>query len=260
MNGTLIPEDVANACNFNGINITDVFMNGIQVWHQVLYSGPDNPTTITTADGSEVTKGGVEFLSSVTIVAGTDFPADTVISVSMIGGGGSGGAGDSYSANPGGGYAGDISEGNFTVPSGTVLEFTAGIGGAGAQGGSNRDGNAGLPSSLFRVFEHEGYTLSGPLIPTATGGAGGASGSMNLASGYDGQGASHTNSYGTFSDGLRRGGSYGNYGGQSGFANGGSGGEAGSPGAKGSGGGSADTWSNNDYSGAGGKGMVQLTW
>lgn len=38
-NGTLIPENVASAFTFNGTNITDVFMNGVQVWDQVLFSG-----------------------------------------------------------------------------------------------------------------------------------------------------------------------------------------------------------------------------
>ena len=38
MNGTIIPEDTANALTFNGTNITDVFMNGTQVWKQQLFS------------------------------------------------------------------------------------------------------------------------------------------------------------------------------------------------------------------------------
>lgn len=36
MNGTLVPENVANALYFNGTNITDVYMNGVQVWNQSL--------------------------------------------------------------------------------------------------------------------------------------------------------------------------------------------------------------------------------
>lgn len=38
MNGILIPENVANAFSFNGSNITDVYFNGVQVWHQSLIS------------------------------------------------------------------------------------------------------------------------------------------------------------------------------------------------------------------------------
>lgn len=38
MNGVIIPENVANAFYFNGVNITDVFMNGVQVWNQSLFS------------------------------------------------------------------------------------------------------------------------------------------------------------------------------------------------------------------------------
>lgn len=35
-NGVTIPENVANAFSFNGANITDVYFNGVQVWHQSL--------------------------------------------------------------------------------------------------------------------------------------------------------------------------------------------------------------------------------
>jgi hypothetical protein len=35
-NGTTIPENVPNAFSFNGTDITDVFFNGVQVWHQSL--------------------------------------------------------------------------------------------------------------------------------------------------------------------------------------------------------------------------------
>jgi len=38
MNGTLIPENVANALTMNGVDITDVFFNGVQVWNQTLFS------------------------------------------------------------------------------------------------------------------------------------------------------------------------------------------------------------------------------
>lgn len=37
-NGVLIPENTANAFTFNGVNVTDVFMNGVQVWNQSLFS------------------------------------------------------------------------------------------------------------------------------------------------------------------------------------------------------------------------------
>lgn len=35
-NGVTIPENVANAFSFNGVDITDVYFNGVQVWHQSL--------------------------------------------------------------------------------------------------------------------------------------------------------------------------------------------------------------------------------
>lgn len=38
-NGVTIPENVANAFSFNGANVTDVYFNGVQVWHQSLFSG-----------------------------------------------------------------------------------------------------------------------------------------------------------------------------------------------------------------------------
>lgn len=38
MNGVIIPEDTANAFSFNGSDVTDVFMNGVQVFNQSLFS------------------------------------------------------------------------------------------------------------------------------------------------------------------------------------------------------------------------------
>ena len=37
-NGVIIPENVANAFYLNGTNITDIFVNGVQVWNQSLFS------------------------------------------------------------------------------------------------------------------------------------------------------------------------------------------------------------------------------
>lgn len=39
LNGALIPENVAGNFKFNGIDITKVFMNGLQVWAQSLFNG-----------------------------------------------------------------------------------------------------------------------------------------------------------------------------------------------------------------------------
>lgn len=39
MNGTTIPENVANAFSFNGTNVTNVVYNGTAVWNQSLFSG-----------------------------------------------------------------------------------------------------------------------------------------------------------------------------------------------------------------------------
>lgn len=39
MNGTTIPENVASVFSFNGVNITQVFHNGVQVWAQRLVIG-----------------------------------------------------------------------------------------------------------------------------------------------------------------------------------------------------------------------------
>lgn len=38
-NGTLIPENVANALIVNGVNITQVIANGVAVWTQNLFNG-----------------------------------------------------------------------------------------------------------------------------------------------------------------------------------------------------------------------------
>lgn len=38
-NGVTIPENVANALTVNGIDIKDVYFNGVQVWHQSLFAG-----------------------------------------------------------------------------------------------------------------------------------------------------------------------------------------------------------------------------
>jgi hypothetical protein len=45
MNGTTIPQNVANALSFNGTNITQVVFNGTVVWSQSLFSGIWSNTT-----------------------------------------------------------------------------------------------------------------------------------------------------------------------------------------------------------------------
>lgn len=50
VNGTLIPQDKANAITVNGANITNVWANGVQVWAQQLFaaqwSGSSNADAI----------------------------------------------------------------------------------------------------------------------------------------------------------------------------------------------------------------------
>lgn len=47
-NGVTIPENVANAFSFNGTDITDVFFNGVQVWHQSLFTAQWSANSIAT--------------------------------------------------------------------------------------------------------------------------------------------------------------------------------------------------------------------
>lgn len=37
-NGTIVPEDTAKAFTYNGTDITDVYIDGVQVWKQSLFS------------------------------------------------------------------------------------------------------------------------------------------------------------------------------------------------------------------------------
>ena len=229
-NGVTVPTNVANILNINGVNITEVVANGVQVWLQNLYSGGPSPQV---------------FSVSTTLVAGTHFPADTTINVCMIGGGGSGGSGNNCN-HGGGGYAGAIATGTFTKVAGQSIVATIGAGGPTAYGWTN--GNAGGSSSLGTIL-------------TASGGAGGVANSAS----YGGNGGSRTTCGGTFTDGI-----YMNYqncdiswGGQAGFGNGGNGGSRGSGGSvgvKGSGGGGSMAHDGAYPTYAGGNGLIILSW
>ena len=52
MNGVEIPENVANAFSFNGVNITDIFFNGVQVWNQSLFAGVFSGDSTITFNGA----------------------------------------------------------------------------------------------------------------------------------------------------------------------------------------------------------------
>jgi hypothetical protein len=51
MNGVIIPENVANAFMFNGVSVTDAFMNGVQVFNQSLFSATWSGSTIDGTNG-----------------------------------------------------------------------------------------------------------------------------------------------------------------------------------------------------------------
>ena len=178
------------------------------------YVGPPSPVIIT---------------GNRTLVAGTDFPADTTINVCLCGGGGnavdaSGGFGNTY----GGGYAGAVESNTQSFTHGTSVTATIG-----AEKGSTTFGN-----------------LTG-----AGGSAGNSSGS------YAGNGGSRTTCGGTGSDGSTGTSAYNTQrGGQSsGFGDGGdgTGNGTGQVGGVGSGGGASER---GGLGGGGGRGQINLSW
>lgn len=52
-NGVIIPENVANALTVNGVDIHDVYFNGVQVWHQSLFSGVWSGSTLEYSYGTK---------------------------------------------------------------------------------------------------------------------------------------------------------------------------------------------------------------
>jgi len=189
------------------------------------YSGPPSPVTITVSGD---------------YVAGTDFPAGVELTICMAGAGGSGSSnGNDYTI--GGGYAGEIVSSAITFGSDEIVTATIGVGGV-PPNYTNAHGNPGTP------------TVFGAL--TATGGGGGNTG------GYFGNGGEVTTCGGTGVDGtMQEWSGYYRYGGQSsGFSNGGNGRTdvPGYAGGVGSGGGAGHNSSR--LSGAGGAGIISVTW
>lgn len=165
------------------------------------------------------------------------------VTLCMIGGGGSG-AQNYTTAHRGGGYAGTIISQAVAVTPGTSLSVV--VGGGGAAQTSNQGAGATGGQSKFGAL-------------TANGGAGGASISANQ---YAGNGQSRVTCYGTAYNGTLYDSVF--YGGQAGFGNGGQGGSwnnagrVAGAGVRGGGGGGGDA--RISASGAGGTGVVKITW
>lgn len=217
----------------DGVEMEKVVINGVEmdalyIDNELVYSGKAPPgEQIFEADGVFVVPKGC-----------------TEVTVCMIGGGGSGGLNHDQGF-AGGGYSGVIFSNIISVIAGENIPIIIGIGGAGLISGSIQNGNAGTKTS-FGTTE-------------VNGGAGGSKQSKE----YNGDGGSRTTCYGTFSDGtiaFTR-----NAGGQAGFADGGDGSYnrvIPYHGAKGSGGGSnvVGDFGATGYSGAGGNGLVRISW
>ncbi len=164
------------------------------------------------------------------------------VTLCMIGGGGAGGMAQAlpYISQAGGGYSGAIVATTVAVTEGSSIAIVCGLGGVGRT--NPGEGAAGQPSKF-------GAT-------TANGGLGGTQSIWDIAIVYPGNGNSRATCFGTFNDGNDA--VIGNAlisGGQAGFANGGSA-NAGL-GLNGSGGGGS---SEGTTSGAGGRGIVKVTW
>jgi len=191
------------------------------------YAGPPSPVIIN---------------STVALVAGTNFPADTVLTICMVGGGGGGGGLDTLiSLNNGGGYAGQALTTTISFLQGEPV--TATIGGGGA-GGNTTDGIPGASTSL------------GPIV--AVGGAGG----LVSTGAFAGNGETVTTCGGTNVNGIATAVFGTAFGGQSsGFGKGGSSyfDLPGEPGGIGSGGGAIYTPTVGS-GGAGGAGQINISW
>ena len=169
----------------------------------------------------------------------------TSYTLCMIGGGGSGRVViDGHGGSMGrGGHAGQVVNTTVTVNAGQNVTVTIGQGGAIRTGTGN--GNAGGATSF-------GGTSAG-------GGAGGD------ANGYVGNGGSRSTCYGSANDGNNTGSEWGANGGQAGFGKGGNGNNQlnntqAENGALGAGGGGRVSNNNGARSGAGGNGVVRISW
>jgi len=196
------------------------------------------------------------------IYGGVQVPADTTISVCLIGGGGSGGATsettDPLSVTDGfGGFAGEIVQTSLTLGCGSSKSYSCGYGGLKVSASGGNMFNAGLPGSATSISTF-----------TANGGLGGDKFTNNPGEGYLGNGDSKTVCGNSVTDGevdgveLNPGEWFFSYGGEAGAGDGGDGDRLnGNVGLYGSGGGGAAAKTiDNVYSGAGGAGYIKLTW
>ncbi len=208
----------------------------------------------------------VDFTSSDTYTAGIDFPAGVTVNVDILGGGGGGAASALHSDNETstcGGWAGDIVSTTANKAFNDPFVIAIGAGGAGVHSPSYSGGTGGSG----------GDTTADGVV--AGGGTGGTYTNNNGCDGasYSGSGSETTTVFGTGYDGTGNGyggGSCGHYarGGQSSGASDAGDGDGteygnntGGAGGTGSGGGGAT--SRYDFtvnSGAGGSGMVRISW
>lgn len=242
-NGITIPQD-SDSVYFNGALVSEIFMNGIQVWIRKAAAG----SQVFTASGTFTVPIGV-----------------TELIVCMCGGGG---GGSGYYSGAGGGGAGAI---GFTIPvtPGSNMGVTIGAGGIGY---SNNPGGAG-GNSVFGG--HTAIGAGGGGYNDDNTGAGGAKsytgGNGVRQEGYNIAGGNATGCGGTISGGagyISTSDGHGAPGGGGGFGVGanGKGKDTGGPypGGPGGGGGSGQHRHSSkyvtNYGGVGGRGEVRISW
>jgi len=224
--GITIPENGGKLIA-NGKEMNKLYANKIKVWEIYI---PPPPSAFTSP---------IIVTTSKTLIAGKDFPANTDVTICLLGAGG-GGSGQQTTAT--GGTAGTIVTKTINYSDGQSLVISIGAGGNSI---SNTWSNGGA-----------GGTTS----------AGGYSASGGSGSGGYGNGGSRNGCYTSSKDGIRAKYSYHyGYGGiSSGYSNGGNGGACygfGSNGGYGSGGGGIGFYAyayTNVSTGRGGNGLVKI--
>lgn len=182
-NGTNIAQ-LTGRCVVNGIQAKQINVNNSMVWFHKA-----SPIIIT---------------SSTTLTAGTDFPANTTITVQVMGGGGSGGGPFGNYAGGGGG-ASSIASTTTSKSQGQTLSVTIGSGGAPISYTTNDQtpGNPGGTSTCI-VSKGGGGGGCGGCLLQADGGAGASSswgsGGGSATAGGVGAGGGGSGNYYTYTN------------------------------------------------------------
>lgn len=219
MNGTQIGTTLG-ALQYNNINITRAYCNGVNVWNVLAPPG----SQLFTSSGHFTVPEGV-FSVQVTVV-------------------GAGGSGANGQTNGGGGYAGGVVTTTVAVSPGQVIPVTVGAGGIAREWSANGGAYAnGVPG---------GHSAFGSVVA-----AGGSGGTVN-GNPYAGTGGA--TSYGTMDGARHNYLAVSSFGGQGCIGNGGNAGRSAAAGGVGAGGGGSCFSTLGVWSGAGGRGQVLVAW